>query len=350
MYKPIILVGPAIGLLASSVAAQEGTRFPSVVAAGSGVETFVLVTGMIGGVAGFRRLQRLLIADGYRVVIIDPYRLSVDSADLSFAAMARRVDAVLTQQKVHGARVVGHSQGAGVALRLAAMAPDRVSALYLLDSGALPANAGPTLSASLHLVPLITRLPGGRRMVRDHFVHALRASVGRQEWLDTETLREYTEPLLDCIDRAVEMAFRLARAIEPEMLTSVVARVQVPVTVLVGAAPHAADMGPEELATLAPLGALLRVERLAGVGHFPHEEAPNELLPFLVAPVRVVGSEQKPLPAQVSSISTAGRRRMNTLPPASLGSYSSDPSWISANRRAIESPNPARPTSGAASA
>ena len=61
-------------------------------------------------------------------------------------------------------------------------------------------------------------------------------------------------------------------------------------TVVLGAAPHDADVGPEEIAALAPLGPRVRIERMAGVGHFPHEEAPNELLELL-APQRHLAAE-----------------------------------------------------------
>jgi pimeloyl-ACP methyl ester carboxylesterase len=230
----------------------------------------------------------LLLAHGARVVIIDPYALSLDSIDVTFAAMARRVDRVLAKAGVSGALVIAHSQGAGVALRLAAMAPGRVDALYFLDSGALAVNRGPTLSAAMRLVPIITRLPGGRAFVRERFLIGLRRNSGRQEWLDQATIRAYTEPLLASIDRVVAMAARLSKAEEPEPLARVVARVRAPVTVIIGSAPHEADIGPEEMTALAPLGGRVRVERLAGVGHFPHEEAPNELLALITAAPHVV--------------------------------------------------------------
>jgi pimeloyl-ACP methyl ester carboxylesterase len=285
MLKSFHRCAVALCLTAPSLGAQSATRLPVVATAGQGAETFVLVTGMVGGLSGFRRLETALVGAGYRVIIVDPYALSVDSSDVTFLAMAQRIEAVLDAQGVAVARVVAHSQGAGVALRLAAIAPQRVSALYFLDSGALPAQQGPTLSASLRLVPIITRLPGGTRLVRDRFLDGIRRNAGRREWLDSETQRAYTEPMLASIDRVVAMAFRLAKAVEPESLSTVVARVRAPVTVVLGGAPHDADVGPEELNALLPLGGRLRIERLPGVGHFPHEEAPNELLPLLLRPL-----------------------------------------------------------------
>ena len=40
---------------------------------------------------------------------------------------------------------------------------------------------------------------------------------------------------------------------------------------------------PEEMAALAPLGDRLRIVTVAGVGHFPHEEDPAEVVRLLLA-------------------------------------------------------------------
>jgi pimeloyl-ACP methyl ester carboxylesterase len=85
----------------------------------AGTVTWVLLSGLVGGVPGFRALERELLAGGGRVITIDPYRLSVDSTDVSFAALARRVQTVLDGLGVTTANLVGHAHGAGVALRVA---------------------------------------------------------------------------------------------------------------------------------------------------------------------------------------------------------------------------------------
>ena len=268
-----------LGLSAPTTLPAEGTqKVPALSVTGRGPETFVLLTGLVGGIAGFRKLEARLRERHYRVVIIDPYVLSLDSADVTFAAHARRVDRVLDSLGVTSARVVGHAHGAGVALRLAADAPRRVRSLYFLDVGALPDHRSPVFSGALRLVPLITRLPGGEAFIRRKFIRGLEDASGPNAWLDAATMRAYTDPLLDDIDRVIAMALRLRRADEPEPLRAVIDRVRVPITVLLGDAPHTAGVVPGELAALEPLGNLLRVEHLAGVGHFPHEEDPDGLV------------------------------------------------------------------------
>jgi len=273
----------AIWLAASAtIGAQSPRASQAVRISGIGPETFVLLSGIVGGTAGYRRLEALLVERGYRVIVIDPFLLSIDSADVSFAAMARRAHSVLRRAGITDARLVGHERGAGVMLRLAATCSLRVSHLYFLDAGALATNQSPLLARSLRLAAFVSRLPHGRAYVRHRFLDGLRENSGSHEWLDAETQHAYMDPILDRLGAARALAARLGRSAEPESVADVVTRIRTPATVILGDVPH--DSGPtaEELPALAPLGALLRVERLAGVGHFPHEEAPAEVLRILL--------------------------------------------------------------------
>jgi len=280
----LVTAGLLATTLSSPAYAQRAHDVPAIRVAGTGPETFVLLSGLVGGVAGFRRLEAQLVEQNRRVVTIDPYLLSADSADVSFVALARRVDRVLDSLGVTAARVVGHAHGAGVALRLSTQAPQRVAALYFLDVGALPNHHSPIFSSSLRLVPLIARMPGGRGFIRRRLVRGLEESAGRREWLDHETQCAYTEPMLDGIGRAIALAIRLGRTEEPDSLGTLISRISVPVTVVLGDAPHSAGPEQAELVAMEPLGTLLRIEHMAGVGHFPHEEAPQELTRLLIAP------------------------------------------------------------------
>src|SRR4051812_7966931 len=208
-----LVVMGTVGTLATTAPhpahAQGAHEVAAVRVTGTGADTFVLLSGLVGGVAGFHRLEAQLQDQHRRIISIDPYLLSIDSADVTFAALARRVDRVLDSLGVASARVVGHAHGAGVALRLAANAPQRVADLYFLDVGALPNHHSPIFRSSLRLIPMITHLPGGRGWVKRRMVKGLRESAGRCEWLDAETQRAYTEPMLADIGRAVALAVRL---------------------------------------------------------------------------------------------------------------------------------------------
>ena len=279
--------GTAIAMVAAltaSLSAQVPVGSDAVITdSGRGDVTFVLVSGMMGGVGGYDRVRTRLLASGARVVTIDPYGLSMDSTDVTFAALARRVESVLERRNVGPAVVVGHAHGAGVALRLAARAPRRVSALYLLDAGALPDNRTAVFSTSLRLAPLIARIPGGRGLVRRRILKGIEENSDRDAWFDDATRPKYTERLLDHLSAVVAMASRLADAHEPETVAAVVSHIHVPVTSLLGDVAHPSAPDAEELRALAPLGPLLRVEHLSGVGHFPHEEVPDAVVSHLLA-------------------------------------------------------------------
>lgn len=273
-------------------AAQEpGESAPApvrIVAGGGapGARTYVLLSGLMGGTAGFSRLEARLAPHSARVVTIDPYHLAIDSSAVAFADLARYVRALLLSHGIDSAIVVEHAHGAGVALRLAALDPGRVTALYLLDVGALPVARTKVFSAALRLAPFINHLPGGRRFLRGRILAGVRDNAARHEWLDRRTQHAYTEPLLDNLGRVVALAGRLANVPEPEPVASVVARVRAPVTLLLGAVPHPAGPDGEEIAALRPLGGRLRITHLADVGHFPHEEAPDAVAGILLAMAR----------------------------------------------------------------
>lgn len=245
--------------------------------AGGGAETYVLVTGSIGGVAGYHRLERLLLAHGKRVLVIDPYQLSLDSADVSFAAMARRAERVIADRQIGDAYVVGHSWGGGVALRIAADMPERVRALYLLDAGAMACICSPIMSTGLRLAPLIARMPGARHVIRVKIIAGLRDNSARAEWIDDAAEHAYADPIADHFARVASMALRLSRAAEPETLDVVLARVRAPITVILGGVTTDAGPSAAELTALQRVGDQAHIERLPGVGHFPHEEAPDEV-------------------------------------------------------------------------
>ena len=263
---------------------------PAVRVAGAGPQTYVLLSGLVGGVGGFRRLETRLVNAGNRVVTIDPYQLAIDSTVVSFHTMARMVDAELEARGITDAIIIGHSHGGGVALRLAANAPKRAAALFLLDVGALPSNRTTVLSSAIRLVPIIARIPTGKTFIRHRLAEGLRENSASREWLDHATCRGYTEPVIDNVDRVVAMALRLSKADEPEPVEQVVRRIVAPITVLLGSVRTKSGPSDHELRALEQLTGRVRIETIHGAGHFPHEEAPDEVARRISRPLIALGS------------------------------------------------------------
>ena len=103
------------------------------------------------------------------------------------------------------------------------------------------------------------------------------------------TRRAYVSLVID-VPKAIPMASRLAHAKEPEELAAVVSRLTMPVTAIIGGFPHPAGPLPVEFELLRSLGARFRSVTLPDVGHFPHEEAPDEVVRI----VRSVSSDDAP--------------------------------------------------------
>lgn len=244
-------------------------------------QTYVLISGVLGGLGGYRGIERRLLTLGHRVVIIDPYLMSIDSIDVSFDALARRVNAQLDVRRVNAARVVGHAHGGGVALRLTANWPAKVSELFLLNVGALAANRSPVFSSSMRLATLVAHVPGGKSLARRKIIAGIRENSGRSEWLDDAAAHAYTDTPVAHMSGVVRMAMRLGKSEEPEPVANVVVRIKVPVTMLLGALTCPASPGPQEIAALESLGTIVRVARIGGTCHFPHEEAPEVVMDYL---------------------------------------------------------------------
>lgn len=281
--KRVFWICTSLALMASGARAE--TLNPAFLRdAGAGDNTFVLLTGMVGGVSAFSKLEAQLVARRYRVVVIDTYTLSLDSSDVTFTAMARRVDAIMNALRIGHANVVGHSHGAGVALRLAAYYPKRVSHLYFLNAGALESNNTPAIAKSLRIARIITHFPGGRRFVESRIADGVRENSVHVDWFDYNAQLRYTRPLIDQLSKVAAMTARFALAKEPESLTMVLARVHVPVTLILAGVATSGGAGVEELDAIRPLGDLLSAKVVDGVGHFMHEEAPADIVRALLEP------------------------------------------------------------------
>lgn len=242
----------------------------------------VLLSGLLGGAARLEPLADRLVASGFRVVLVDPYRLAVDASDVSFHGLARTVEQALQREAVRSAVVVAHAHAAGIAVRLAASSPEMVSDLLLLDAGVLATTRSVGVARAMRVASLIARLPGGPSFIRARLAAGIRANSGDPSWVNDAVARAYTEPLVAELPAVARMAARLSEAQEPEPVDRLLGRVRADLTVLLGGAPHGIGAGEEELALLRHLPGA-RVRRLNGVGHFVHEEAPEAVVAEVLA-------------------------------------------------------------------
>ncbi|HXJ39624.1 MAG TPA: alpha/beta hydrolase [Bryobacteraceae bacterium] len=116
--------------------------------------TVVLLHGGLGHSGNWSYQVPVLIRGGYRVILMDSRghgRSTRDARPFSYELMASDVLGVMNALRVEKASLVGWSDGACVALVLAAMAPLRVRGVFFFacnmdPSGVLPIEASPILN------------------------------------------------------------------------------------------------------------------------------------------------------------------------------------------------------------
>lgn len=254
-------------------AASAPSMSPAVRTMGRGADV-VLISGLLGGLARLDPLAALLVSRGYRVTLVDPYRLGAGSADVSFHGLARLVDSALVASGVTHAVVVAHAHAASVALRLAVAAPARVHELVLLDGGALRSTRSYGVRRALETARWVAQLPAGTRLLRRAMAVGIRKNSGSELWLTDAVARQYSDSLLTRLPEVIRMANRLAVATEPNTLEDLLTSFRVPTLVLLGGIGHESGPDEDELRLLTQVSTV-RLERVPGVGHFVHEEAPS---------------------------------------------------------------------------
>lgn len=107
----------------------------------------VLIADFLGSAYTFRHVARALAEEGYRVVVVEPLAVGTSSrpkkSDYSLSAQAVRVAAVLDSCGVRLAIVGAQGTNGAIAVRMAAVRPDLVARLVLLEGGGAERAAGP---------------------------------------------------------------------------------------------------------------------------------------------------------------------------------------------------------------
>lgn len=283
---PLFLVATDSMSLALRVAPAETLH---VVVAGAG-EPVVLLPGLFGSAYGFRKVEPLLRAAGYRTIVIEPLGVGSsgrpERADYSLTAQADRIAAALDSLGVGHAIIVAHSLGASMAYRLAYRHPELVSALVSLDGGPAEAAATPGFRRAMRFAPWI-KLFGGVKLVRRKIRKNLVTASGDTTWVDDAAVAAYTAGAAADLDGTLKAYIGMARAREPEQLEPHLAAIHCPVRLMLGGAPHTNGIQQREIDLLGRLLTRLTIDTVGGAGHFLYEERPDAV----VASVRYVDSE-----------------------------------------------------------
>lgn len=279
-----VLVLWAAGAGAEGVASRCVVVAPSeclqVTIAGAGSDV-VLIPGLFGSAFGFRRVLPLLVAQGYRAIVIEPLGVGDSSrpatADYSLTAQAERLRAVLDRLDAKEVILVSHSIGTSMALRLAWRDPGRIRAVVSLEGGPAEEVTTPSFRRAMKLAPLL-KLLGAGRVIRGRVRGMLVSRSGDSSWVTDEIVRGYSEGAARDLGATLGAFAQMSKARESEPLAPRLAELRCPVRLLLGTAPHEGGPTSEEIQTLQRSIASFGITRVPGAGSFLFEEAPDAVV------------------------------------------------------------------------
>ncbi|MBI4420710.1 MAG: alpha/beta hydrolase [Gemmatimonadetes bacterium] len=241
----------------------------------------VLIPGLFGSAYGFRRVVPLLVAKGYRVIVVEPLGIGFSArpkrADYSLTAQADRVAAVLEQLEARGAVLVAHSVGASMAYRVAYRRPDLIRGIVSLDGGPAEAATTAAFRRAARFVPWVKWL-GGIKLIRKKIRSGLIDASGDTTWITDEVVRGYTAGAAAKLDQTLLAFLGMASAKEREKLRPRLGQIRCPVLLLLAGVDRGTGPGPGEIAALRAAIPYFSVDTVPGAGHYLHEERPGVIV------------------------------------------------------------------------
>lgn len=269
----------------ASVVTVDGRRTVVATAGRSSDPTLILIHGFGGSTFGWRQVMEPLAASGWHVVALDLPGFGLAdkswSAAYDHAAHARFVLALMDQMEIDEAVFAGHSMGGNVVSWVAALAPERVRGLALVDAAIVSPTASPNAAgrAALSVPPLRRAV---RILVRSAFTEAtfgdlLSSAFAVKSAATTETILGYAAASrLPDWDAALLGIIRDAPSNAlPSPIADVIGHdgVSIPTLIIWGADDSWVPLSAGEALRNALPSATFVV--LPGLGHVPFEEDPE---------------------------------------------------------------------------
>jgi len=242
----------------------------------------LLLPGPVGSAFSMRSVVRALEARGIEPFVIDPLGMGASTrpkgADYTLSAQAARIGRVLEKELPAGVSVIVAAQGtsATIAFHLAATDTARIRGVISIAGGPIDQQGTPGVRTALTFAALLDN-PIGRGFAKRRFVSALRDQSADDRWLTDEVVKQYVAPIEHDPRGLLRTLGAMQSAVEPFPIASRLARITVPVRLLVGDKPSASAPSAAQvlmlqryvprfaLDTLRPGGTMLHEERAADV-------------------------------------------------------------------------------------
>ena len=195
--------------------------------------------------------------------------------DCSFKASAERLLRFMDATGLSSCDLLGTSHGGAVSMMTAALAPDRIRRLILVDPVNPWSAHGKRLTVFLSnplIAPLFAGLGPRLPMLHEHYHHGM---FGDQRRIPADSLEGYRKPMRT--PGSWEYALAVARSWNRDLkeLESVLPRIKnIPTLLIWGTADTAVD--PASALPLKQRFSDCQLVLFEGVGHLPYEEVPEE--------------------------------------------------------------------------
>ena len=270
----------------ATVVSVEGRRTVVATAGSSSDPALILIHGFGGSTFGWRHVVEPLAASGWHVVALDLPGFGLAekgwSQTYDHASQAAFVLSVMDQLNISQAVIAGHSMGGNVVSWVAALAPERIRALALINAAIVSPTVTPSSAASTALsLPPLRRAT--RILIRSAFTEAtfgelLGSAFAVKSAATPETIRGYAAASqLEDWDLALLGIIRDAGAnVLPAPIGEIVNRAGAPIPTLIlwGSEDSWVPLSAGEALRDALPSATYVV--LSGLGHVPFEEDPEE--------------------------------------------------------------------------
>ncbi len=270
IQHPYVVVAPAETL---HVEASAGNGRP-----------VVLFPGLFGASFTFRKVVPLLVAQGFRPIVIEPLGTGFSSrppkADYSLNAQSHRLAAAIDSLGSGPVLVLAHSLGAAMAFRLAIERPDLVRGIVSLEGGPTEEATTPVFRSAMRYVPWV-KLLGGINLIRHKIRGMLLDSSGDRSWVTDGVVIGYTIGEARDFDATLKAFLAMSRAKEPAKFGPQLGGIACPVTLVVGTAHHDGDVPPQEIALMQRSITAFTVDSEPGAGHYLQEERPAAVVTAL---------------------------------------------------------------------
>jgi len=241
-------------------------------------EPVVLIPGLSGCSYGFRKLTPLLHERGLRTIIIEPLAVGESSrprdVDYTMTAQAARLGAVLDSLEIENAIFVAQGIGGAMVFRLTVERPELLAGFVSVEGGSAEAAISPNIKNTLKLAKILAKM-GGKNLMRDRYAENLRKSSGDPSWIDRRTVGRYFRGTGRDISAAMDAMVTMTEQTEPWAMTPRLPEIRIPVIILLGAAPHEAELTSEDIEVLRLGLRDVEFREVPGAGHFIYEEQPR---------------------------------------------------------------------------